>query len=173
MKEYVKIGLVLKPQGVRGEVKVEPLTDNPDRFYDLEAVLCQGKEIKQSYSIESCAVRMGLVYLQLKNIPDRTAAEALRGCYLCVPKEQAIELPEGHHFIFDLIGCEVLDTDGQRLGILKDILQNGAADVYVVKGDHGCLFPALQRLIVSEDIESKQIIVDANVLKEVAVWDED
>lgn len=173
MKEYVKIGFVLKPQGVRGEIKVEPLTDNPDRFYDLDKVMCQGKQIKQSYIVESCAVRMGSVYLKLQGIHDRTAAEALRGSYLCVSKEHAIELPEGHHFIFDLIGCEIIDTMGQRLGILKEILQNGAADVYVIKGERGCLLPALRRLIVSEDIESKQIIVDATVLSEVAVWDED
>lgn len=174
MKKLLRIGYIIKPQGVRGELKIEPLSDDPNRFNDLTEVILQSKNGEQSmYVIESCVVRMGFVYVVFQGFNDRAKAEALRGKYICVTREDAVELPEGHHFVCDLLSCEVVTNDGQVLGKIMDILQHGAADVYVVKGEKSCMFPALKRLIVDEDIKNKRIVVDAEVLKEVVVWDED
>lgn len=174
MKELLRIGYIIKPQGVRGELKVKPLSNDPNRFDDLKEVILQNKKGERSTQvIESCTVRMGFVYVIFQGMDDRDKAEALRGQYICVTRNDAVELPEGHHFICDLLSCEVVTNDGQVLGKITDILQHGAADVYVVKGEKSCMFPALKRLIVDEDIEAKRIVVDAEALAEVAVWDDD
>lgn len=174
MNDLLRIGYVLKPQGVRGELKIEPLTDDPNRFLDLdEVILVDRKGNETVFSVVSCSIRHRLVYLMLKTVSNRDQADSLRNSYVCISREKAIELPEGYHFICDLIGCEVQLDDGEILGTLKDILQHGAADVYQVQGRRSCMFPALKRLIVSEDIEKKRIVLNGQVLAEVVVWDED
>lgn len=174
MSDVLRIGYVLKPQGVRGELKIEPLTDDPNRFSDLDEVILMDRKGNESvFTIEKCAVRQGFAYLVLAGLSNRDQVENLRSAYVCIPREKAIQLPQGHHFICDLIGCEVQLDNGETLGVLKEILQHGAADVYRVKGKRSCMFPALKRLIQSEDIENKQIVVDRHVLAEVVVWDED
>ena len=161
----IVIGKVLKPQGVKGEIKVLPITDDPGRFYDLESVYC-GKERKE---IVSCRVREGVVYLRFAGNEDRNAAEALRDMELSVLRKQATKLPEDSWFVADLVGCTVRDNTGQELGVVSDILQNGSVDVYVVD-DGKLMFPALKRVLLQVDVECQSIVVDALALLEVAVY---
>ena len=103
---------------------------------------------------------------------DRDAAEKLRGKELTVPREEAV-IADGRVFIADLIGCEVSFTDGETLGVLEDVLQYGAADVYVVRGAKGrVLFPALARVIKEEDPSAGVIALDREAFSEVAVYED-
>ena len=174
--EYLRIGIVLRPQGIRGELKVQPLTDNPGRFRRLEQVYIEGK--KGGYekrALLSAAVRDDAVYLQIEGVEDRTAAELLRGRYLCVDREHAVKLPEGRYFVCDLIGCAVEDSDGTPLGELCDVFETGANDVYAVrqKDQKTFLVPALKKLLALVDVANKRIVFDKKVLEEVIVRDED
>lgn len=175
--DYVRIGLILRPQGVQGELKVQLLSESPDRFENLEEVFLENRGAYSRYGVKSSCIRQDSAYIMLEGVADRNIAESLRGHYLCVKREDAIALPEGRYFIFDLIGCKVEDSNGRHLGILREVLQHGSADVYVIKPESkscsGLMVPALKRLLKSVDVGNKLIVLDCDVLQEVAVWDED
>lgn len=171
--DTLRIGRILKPQGVHGQLKILPLTDDPERFSLLDEVLLENKEGMKAVKIRSAQKRMDAVYLDLEGVESREDAEKLRGIYLAVPRDKAIELPEDHEFICDLIGCEVFTGSGQKLGELKDVLQYGAADVYVIEGERNLMVPALKKLFTEVDVANKRMVLDEKVLEEVALWDED
>lgn len=169
--EYLKIGLILKPQGIRGEIKVLPLTDNPQRFIGLkQAFLSEGKK---PVRIMGARVGKDAVYLFLERIYDCTAAEGLRGEYIYIDREHAVKLPEGRYFIADLIGCEAVGLDNQRLGTLKEVLQPGANDVYIIQKPDGSelLVPVVEAFIKDIDIQARKIIIDASMLQEEEIRD--
>ena len=168
LKNKVVIGKVARPRGISGEVKIEPFTDDPRRFLSLKSVYADGV----LHKVVKAAVTPAGVFAALEGVGDRDAAEALRGAVLEVEREDAIK-PDGRQFIADLIGCEVRLDDGTAVGVVDDILQYGAADVYVVKaGKKSVMFPALKRLFVSEDPERGVIVMDGKVFGEVAVHED-
>ncbi len=169
--EYLKIGLILKPQGIRGEIKVLPLTDDPHRFIGLKQAFLS--EEKKPVRIMGARVGKDAVYLFLEKIYDRTAAESVRGQFIYIDREHAVKLPEGRYFIADLIGCEAVDLNGNRLGILKEVLQPGANDVYIVQRPDGSelLIPVVDAFIKDIDIKSRKITVDASMLQEEEIRD--
>ncbi len=112
MKEYLMIGQVIKPQGVRGEIKVLPLTDDPERFLDLARVFLD-ETGGEALAVRAARTREGYAYLCLAGVEDRDAAEALRGRELFVPRAEAAPLPEGRYYIADLIGMQVVDEAGR------------------------------------------------------------
>lgn len=171
---YLVIGEILKPQGVRGEIKVRPLTSDPERFYDLEQVFFQKGQAYEACAVEACRVSDEAVFLKLEGINDRDAAEALRGQMLHIDRENAVELTEDENFIVDLIGCIGTDTNGREIGKLIDVMQPGGNDVYIFKGALGeVLVPALRSVVLKVDVHGKTILLDAKRLGEVAVFDED
>ena len=136
--EYLSIGEVLKPQGIQGQVKVRPDTDDPDRFTLLETVYILKNEQYTPIKIENISVRAdGFVYCNLDGASTREKAESQRGIELFVDRAHAVSLPEGAYFISDLLGCSVCTQAGEKIGIIKDVLQPGANDVYVVKTPSG------------------------------------
>lgn len=163
--EDIVIGKVLKPQGIKGEVKIMPITNDENRFYDLEEISCKGEVLK----ISTCKVRAGFVYLCFEDCNDRNNVEKYRGEFISIPREKATKLPEGSWFICDLIGCEVFDNLGTDLGTLTDVLQNGATDVYVIN-DGKLMFPALNAVLDSVDVINKKIVLNADKLTEVGVY---
>lgn len=169
--EYLKIGLILKPQGIRGEIKVLPLTDDPHRFIGLKQAFLS--EEKKPVRIMGARVGKDAVYLFLEKIYDRTAAESVRGQFIYIDREHAVKLPEGRYFIADLIGCEAVDLNGNRLGILIEVLQPGANDVYIVQRPDGSelLIPVVDAFIKDIDIKSRKITVDASMLQEEEIRD--
>ena len=174
-KDYLRIGLVLRPQGVRGELKVQPLTDDPARFRQLEKIWIETTRGEYEERVPlSVSVRDDGVYLSLSGVADRNQAETLRGRYLCVDRAHAVQLPEGRWFVCDLIGCAVRDSAGQQLGKLTDVLQSGPTDVYVVAMPDGrtLMFPALKRLLMQVDTSAKEMVLDAAVLPEVALYED-
>ena len=93
--------------------------------------------------------------------------------YICVDRKNAIKLPEGRYFIFDLIGCNVITDTGENIGKVTDVMQPGANDVYVVKNDKSeVLIPAVKSFVLDIDINKKQIIVKGDMLQEVAVYED-
>lgn len=172
--KFMRIGRILRPQGIRGELKMEILSEDPSRFSCLSNVYVEQDRCFRPMVVDSCFVRGESAFLTLMNVLTREQAEELRNAYICVPREEAIKLPEGRWFIDDLLGCTIEDITGKTLGKLVDIVQNGAADVYVVKGNvegQGLLMPALKKLLLKVNIEEKRIVVDENILKQVAIWD--
>lgn len=170
MKEnYISIGRILRPQGIKGEVKIEPFTDDNRRFETLKSVDING----QSFEVSSVAVRQNGVFLSFKGVADRNAAEELRGKELSVLRTQAVKLPKDRYFIADLIGCTVVDNLGEVIGILSQIWQHGAADVYEIALKKGnIMFPALKSVLENVDILNKQIIVNRTAFEQVAVYND-
>ena len=165
MEKELIVGEVLKPQGIRGEIKVKPFTDSPDDFKKIKAVFLGGEE----YKILSVRTDSSAVYLGLRGVADRNAAELLRGKQVVIPREDAPALPEGRYYIADLLGSEVVTEEGTLLGTLTDI-RNAATDIYTItQGEKEILFPAVEDLIVSIDTENMKITVNGKRFNEVAV----
>ena len=159
------VGEVLKPQGIRGEIKVKPFTDSAEDFKEFKRIFLDGEE----YKILSVRAGAGEVYLVLRGVPDRNAAELLRGKKITVPREEAPEPEEGRYYIADLLESDVLTEAGEKIGVLIDIRQ-AATDIYTVQsGEKEILFPAVKGVITRIDVANKQITVDKKRFDEVAV----
>ena len=173
LSTHLLIGEVLKPQGIRGEVKVKPVTCDPERFYDLEQVFFEKNGQYEPVQVLSARVDKSGAYLLLEGVSDRNEAEKLRGQLLYIDREHAVELPEDAEFICDLIGCHGADDEGRDLGELVDVMQPGGNDVYVFRGPLGeVLVPALKDVVVRVDVRAREILFDARRLGEVAVFED-
>lgn len=172
--DYFRIGLILRPRGVTGEIKILSLTDEPKRFSRLKTVYIEEengayREISVKYA-KAAAENAAVIKLAGVDTPEE--AEALRNKYICVDRFHAVKLPEGSYFIKDLIGCRVESTDGAYLGELIDVYPTNANDVYVIRGDKKFSVPALKRLLNTVDTENKRIVLDAKLLEETALTEE-
>ena len=173
LSTHLLIGEVLKPQGIRGEVKVRPITCDPERFYDLEQVFLEKNGRYEPVKVLSARVDKSGAYLLLEGVADRNEAEKMRGTLLYVDREHAVQLPEDAEFICDLIGCHGADDEGRDLGELVDVMQPGGNDVYVFRGPLGeVLVPALKDVVVRVDVREKQMLFRAKRLNEVAVFED-
>jgi 16S rRNA processing protein RimM len=154
---YVAVGRILGPWGLQGDLKVEPLTDFPERF----ALGCSLYIEGFAYAIERCRWQKGKVYIKLSGIDSATAAEALRQRFLEVPEEDLKPLSEGEYYQFQIVGLEVRTTEGQALGKVTQILSTGSNDVFVVHGEGGeLLIPALDDVIKAVDLDGGWIEVE-------------
>lgn len=162
------LGVIVKAQGIKGEVKVKPYTDTPDALCRLKYVIVDGKQLK----VQKGRSDKSMAYLKIEGIDDRDAAELLRNKEIYVDRKDAPKLPDGRHYIEDLLGCSMYDTDGNLLGILENIMQNGANDVYVIKNKNGeILVPVLKSVIKKIDIKKKEIVLLKERLEEVALYE--
>jgi 16S rRNA processing protein RimM len=161
MDNYLRVGVITTTHGVRGEVKVFPTTDDPNRFKDLKKVLLDtGKELLP-LEIEGVKFFKQLVILKFKGIDNINDIEKYRSKDLLISREDAVALEEGEYFIYDLIDSTVITEDGNELGVLAEVLTTAANDVYVVKTPVGkeILIPSIKECILDVDIENKKIIV--------------
>lgn len=171
--DYIRIGIVAKPQGIRGEIKVNNLSDTLERFLELEYIFVEDKGNYVRYNVKGTRLGDECAFLFLEKIYDRDAAEGLRNKYICVDREHAIKLPEGRYFIFDLIGCTVVTDENVVLGKVTEVMQPGANDVYVVEnGKDEILIPAVKSFVLDIDIDKKLIKVKGDMLQEVAVYED-
>ena len=161
MIDMFRVGVITQPHGVRGEMKVFPTTDDPRRFEDLDTVILDTGKEKRNLTIQSVKYQKNLVILKCKEVNDRNEVELLRKAELYVTRDQAVELEEGEYFIADLLGCKVVSDVGEDLGVLDDVLQTGANDVYSVKkkGEKELLIPVIPQCVLNVDIEKKEILV--------------
>lgn len=155
MVDMFNVGQIVNAVGIKGELKIYPLTDYKERFDELEFVYIEGRR----FDIERVRYNNELVILKLKSIDDRTTAEKYRTLYLKIDRENARKLPEGTYFIVDLIGCEVYSTEGSYIGTLTDVIQNTAQDLYEIKTKElkNILIPAVEEFVKEIDIEKKMI----------------
>ena len=173
LSDYLVVARVARPQGIRGELKLEPLTNDPSRFEDLKTVYVRRGDTYVPYGFTFKRTGSGAVYASLSGVEDRTAAEALRGAELCVDREHAVRLGPDQDFICDLIGLRAFDSDGKELGTLTEVMQPGSADVYVLKrGRLETLVPALRSVVKEIDYARGVIVFDSARLKEVSVTNE-
>ena len=166
LQTHFHIGRIVGAHGLAGEVKVQVLSSDEDRFQSLTDCLLTSADEKsrQTVTIENSR-RAGKVQLiKLAGFDDRTAAEKLRGCFLSVDREHALVLTDDEYFISDLIGCQVYDHEHGYLGHVADILTHQAQDIYVIRheGDNDLLFPAIKAILRRIDLEQRRI--DVNLL---------
>ncbi len=157
--EYLVIGQITKPHGVRGEVRVMPHTDDPQRFTWLETVFV-GDTNGEPIAVEHARLHKTMVLLKLAGVDGRDAADALRGKLLFVSEMDAIPLAEDEYFLFELEGMEVVAENGRILGTLIEVMETKANNVFIVRGDNGeVLLPDTEEVIQEIDFENGRIHV--------------
>lgn len=163
------IGSISKPQGVKGEVKIAPLTDDVERFKTLKSIYVGNV----SYLVKSVRVLQNGVFLFLEGIDDRDKVEALRGKEISVDRSDAVGLPKDRYFIVDVVGSKVWVGD-KNVGVVKEILQNGSADVYVVQGENkkNLMFPAIKRILLEVNIAEKKVVLDKEAFDDLVVYED-
>ncbi len=161
MEPYLRVGVISSTHGLKGEVKVFPTTDDPERFRKLKTVFLDTGKDHQLLTITGVRFFKNQVILKFKEFQDINEVERYRGRDLLIKREQAVPLGENENFIVDLIDLEVFDDTEQRLGILTDVLQTGANDVYVVETEEGkeILLPAIPSCILEVDLENGRMLV--------------
>jgi len=161
MLEYFKIGQIVKVQGLKGEMRVYPLTDYKERFEEIDWVYISD-DTKTKYEIEKVRYKGNVVILKIKGIDTINDAEKLIKKYLKIPRENARELEDDEYFISDLIGIKAYTVDGEYVGVLNDVLQTGANDVYLIKNDENkeILIPAIKKFVPELSIKDKKMIID-------------
>ena len=159
MQEYFEIGQIVNTFGIKGELKVVPFTDDIERFEELNSIYVVKNKQLIEYEIEQIKYHKNMIILKLKNVEDMNTAERLKGCYIQIHRKDARKLPEGTFFIADIIGSKVITDDGKILGIVDDIYNTGAKDIFVVKDELGkqILLPHIEEVILNIDVE-KQIV---------------
>lgn len=164
--QRLTIGEVLKPQGIRGELKIKTFTDYPENVKAFKTLYIDGTP----YKILSFRVgNDGAAYVGLRGIPDRNAAELFRGKKIEGDREDAPPLDDGQYYIVDIIGLSCETEEGETLGVVKDIASL-ASDVYTIeKAGKSILFPAVKGVIKKVDLDNKKLIVDKAVFDEIAV----
>lgn len=159
--DYFNIGKIINTHGVKGEVKIIPLTDEPKRFELLEYVYVEYKKKLQKYTISNIRYFKNLIILKFKELEDMTSAEALKNSIIKIPRELALPLEEDEYYISDLIGIDVSTDEGKNLGIIKDVIKTGSNDVYVIEDDEKkeILIPALKQCIKQVDMDNRTMVV--------------
>lgn len=159
--EFTIIGKITNTHGIKGEVRVYPLTDNIERFSDLDKVYIG--EAKRQASVKTVKYHKGLAILGFEEFDNINQVLDFKDQYLYIDDEDRIVLPEDRYFIFDLIGCEVFDMANKSIGHIVDVILNMGNDVYVIKnhkGDKEYLIPAVKEFIKTIDIDKKKIIIN-------------
>ena len=160
-QEYFEIGQIVNTFGIKGFVKINPFTDDLERFEELKSVfVVKNKELIE-IQIEEVKYHKHLVLVKFKGIEDINMAEKYKGCYIKIKRENARKLPEDTYFIADLIGIKVYDENGNLLGKVDDIYNNKSTDIYVIKDDLGkqILLPVTKEVIKQIDVDNDKIVV--------------
>jgi 16S rRNA processing protein RimM len=154
---------VRRPHGIRGEVRVEILTDYPERLGQHEYVYLahpQSPDDVERYPLDSIRPHKGILLVKLGGRDDRDAADELRGMLVQIPLEDAVPLDEDEYYHFQLTGVDVETETGEWLGRVADVIETAAHDVYVVHGPRGeVLLPAIEDVILKLDVEEREMVV--------------
>ena len=168
--DYLRVGQIVRAHGVRGDVKIIPLTNDPARFRAMKtAYLETTAGAYAPVAISGARFLPDAVILHIEGCDTLEQADALKNRYLCVSRDKAVKLKKDTYFIVDLIGCETFDTNGKAYGKVTDVLETGANDVYEIDGGK-LLVPALKKVLREVDVVRGRIVFDAQVLEEVACF---
>lgn len=159
--DYLQVGVITSTHGIRGEVKVFPTTDDATRFQLLKNVVLDTGSEKLPLEIEGVKYFKQFVILKFKGIDNINDIEKYRKMPLLVSREDAVALEEDEYFMADMLGMQVYTEDGSRFGILKDIMETGANDVYVIDtSEHGeVLIPAIKDCILDVNIAEQKMTI--------------
>ena len=162
MEDLVVIAKIVKPRGLRGEVVADILTDFPERFDRLEdAIVLFADGTRKDLRIEKTWFQKDRVVISFAGVDSPESAEALRNAEICVPESEAAHLDEGEFFDWQLEGCDVVTSDGERLGTVHEVMRTGGTEILVVKGaDKEYLIPFAETICTEVDIDKKTIRVD-------------
>ncbi len=166
MEQFLRVGVIASTHGIRGEVKVYPTTDDLERFKNLkQVVLVTQRKEELPLTVEGVKFFKQFAILKFKGIDNIDDIQRYKGCDLMVSREHAQPLAENEYYIGDLIGMKVQADTGEDLGVLDDVLQTGANDVYVVKRPDGSelLLPVIDQCIL--DVKVEEGIVIAHVME--------
>lgn len=160
MEDFIRVGVAVSTHGLKGEMKVYPTTDDAQRFLDLRDVYIGSPHEK--LCVEGARFFKNMVIVKFKGLDRIEDVERLKGLDIFVSREDAVPLEEGEYYYADLIGMKVYLSDGGYFGILKDILETGANDVYIINSEeHGeVLVPAIDDCIKDVNIEEDTMIID-------------
>ena len=153
----IKIGQIVNTVGLKGEIKIYSFSENLQRFQDLKEIFVENK----LFIIEKSRVQKNTVVLKLENIDSTEVAEGYRNKFVYIPEETLEELPEDAYYIKDLLGLEVYEKNGEKLGSVSDIIKGPGQDLYEIKGeDKTFLLPGVKEFILDIDLAKKRIVVD-------------
>lgn len=161
MEQFLQVGVISSTHGIRGEVKVFPTTDDPARFKKLKNVLLDTGKERIALEIQSVKFFRQFVILKFKGIDNINDIERYKGRSLLVPREDAVKLEKDEYYIADLIGMDVYTDEGlpdeRRFGVLKDVMETGANEVYIIDSDEygEVLVPAIRQCILDVDVEKR------------------
>ena len=161
MEERLQVGVITSTHGIKGEVKIFPTTDDTKRFKkNMEVILETGKE-DLLLTVEGVKFFKQFVILKFKGIDNINDIEKYKSKSLYVTRKNAVKLKKDEYFIADLLGIEAWEDNGSKLGVLKDVIETGANDVYVIALEDGkeMLIPAIKECILEVDIENKKMII--------------
>ncbi len=159
MKEYIKVGKIVNTHGVKGCMKVLALTDDLERFDELDYVYTEIDNKKRK--INNVWYRKGMVYLELEGINNMDDAMKLKESFISIEEGQLRELPNDTYYIFELEGLEVYSTEGEYIGKIKEVFQTGANDVYEVKSKVNTYYiPAIKDVVKEVNIKDKKVIIN-------------
>lgn len=162
MEDFFRVGVIANTHGVKGEVKVFPTTDAPERFKKLKKVILDAKREKIDLEIQSVRFFKNRVIVKFKGIDNINDIEKYKGCDLLVTRDNATPLNEGEYYIADLIDMKVVDEEGNELGVLFDVMQTGANDVFVVKlndSEKELLLPNIPSCVLDVDMDERMVRV--------------
>ena len=156
MVEEFQIGVITQTHGIKGEVKVFPTTDDVKRFKRLEKVTIDSGKKRFEAEIESVKFFKQFVILKFKGFDTIEDIQPYKQAKLLVDREHAVRLRKDEYFVADLIGTKVVSDEGTELGVMTDVIETGANDVYVVKNSEGeeILFPAIKDCVKEVDLEN-------------------
>ena len=160
-EDYLEIGKITRYQGNKGEVRVKPTTDIPERFFDLEDVYLKKEDEIIELEIEYIRFHKQFVIIKFFEVNSIDEAEELKNYRVLIDESEKYLLPEDNYYIDDLIDCEVYLRDGEFLGILTEVVDTSGTDIFIVKGEaKEYMLPASREMITEINIDAKKIIVD-------------
>ncbi len=161
MEELLQVGVIANTHGLRGEVKVFPTTEDPARYEDLEEVIADTGKQQDTLAIAAVRFFKNMVIVKFKGIDDINDVLRYKGAKLYVTREHAIPLEQDEYFIPDLVGMRVETEEGEVLGLIRDVLQTGSNDVYIVRPEHGTelLIPAIRDCVKEIDVAARRMTV--------------
>lgn len=156
MEQFLQVGILSKVHGVHGEIKVFPTTDDIRRFKKLKSVLLDTGEGLKETEIESVKFFKQFVILKFKGFDSINDIERYKGKSIFVARKDAVSLEPDEYFIADLIDMKVIDENDSELGVLSDVIETGANDVYVITLKDGteALLPAIKQCVLAVDVEA-------------------
>ena len=158
MDKEIIIGKIVAPHGVRGDIRILPLTEKPDLFLDLEYLLLEGGK---KLTVKNARFQKRMILVTTKEVTSMNEAELLRDKNIYIKAEDLPELEEDEFYVADLVGIPVYDLEGKQIGTFKDSLSTGSNDVYIiaVPGAKDILVPALKEYFKEINLAEKRIVV--------------